>query len=92
MSEDRLSETCPTYDKPSPPRSTPRNSEAKLETPPSFLAYVEHAIKIDNRLYERRKERGEKQQNLNSGHPITTRTTLDKVPLTDSTADPWTSV
>ncbi|KAF5525027.1 Retrotransposon-derived protein PEG10 [Colletotrichum aenigma] len=25
---------------------------AKLETPPSFLAYVEHAIKVDNRLYE----------------------------------------
>ncbi|KAJ0267379.1 hypothetical protein COL940_014413 [Colletotrichum noveboracense] len=41
---------------------------AKLETPPSFLAYIEHAIKIDNRLYERRKERGEKQQNPNSGH------------------------
>ncbi|KAF5528236.1 Retrotransposon-derived protein PEG10 [Colletotrichum aenigma] len=40
---------------------------AKLETPPSFLAYVEHAIKIDNRLYKRRKERGEKRQNPNSG-------------------------
>ncbi|KAH9225203.1 hypothetical protein K456DRAFT_1420630 [Colletotrichum gloeosporioides 23] len=77
MSEDKLNEIYPTYDKPSPPRSTPQNSEglkdevkdemAKLETPPSFLAYVEHAIKIDNHLYKRRKERGEKQQNLNSG-------------------------
>ncbi|KAL0929344.1 reverse transcriptase domain protein [Colletotrichum truncatum] len=25
---------------------------AKLEIPPSFLAYVEYTIKIDNRLYE----------------------------------------
>ncbi|KAF5523651.1 hypothetical protein CGCA056_v005464 [Colletotrichum aenigma] len=44
-----------------------KDEMAKLETPPSFLAYVEHAIKVDNRLYERRKERGEKRQNLNSG-------------------------
>ncbi|KAF5519208.1 Retrotransposon-derived protein PEG10 [Colletotrichum aenigma] len=44
-----------------------KDEMAKLETPPSFLAYVEHAIKVDNRLYERRKERGEKRQNPNSG-------------------------
>ncbi|KAL0934629.1 reverse transcriptase domain protein [Colletotrichum truncatum] len=33
---------------------------AKVDTPPSFLDYVEYAIKIDNRLFKRRKEKGEK--------------------------------
>ncbi|KAL0938239.1 reverse transcriptase domain protein [Colletotrichum truncatum] len=39
----------------------------KIDRPDDFLQYAELAIKIDNRLFERRKERGEKRQNPNSG-------------------------
>ncbi|KAL0935557.1 reverse transcriptase domain protein [Colletotrichum truncatum] len=44
-----------------------KDEMAKVDTPPSFLDYVEYAIKIDNRLFERRKEKGEKRQTANSG-------------------------
>ncbi|KAH0420200.1 hypothetical protein CcaCcLH18_14136 [Colletotrichum camelliae] len=39
----------------------------KVDRPDDFLQYAELAIKIDNRLFERRKERGDKRQNPNSG-------------------------
>nr|XP_036587337.1 reverse transcriptase domain protein [Colletotrichum truncatum]KAF6798068.1 reverse transcriptase domain protein [Colletotrichum truncatum] len=39
----------------------------KIDRPDDFLQYAELAIKIDNRLFERRKERSEKRQNPNSG-------------------------
>ncbi|KAK6221473.1 hypothetical protein QIS74_04766 [Colletotrichum tabaci] len=38
----------------------------KLDRPEDFLQYAELAIKIDNRLYERRKEKGEKRAPANS--------------------------
>ncbi|KAF6789399.1 reverse transcriptase domain protein [Colletotrichum musicola] len=38
----------------------------KLDRPDDFLQYTELAIKIDNRLYERRKERGERRPGANS--------------------------
>ncbi|KAL0929980.1 reverse transcriptase domain protein [Colletotrichum truncatum] len=38
----------------------------KLDKPEDFLSYTELAIKIDNRLYERRREKGERRQPANS--------------------------
>ncbi|EQB43072.1 hypothetical protein CGLO_18341 [Colletotrichum gloeosporioides Cg-14] len=39
----------------------------KIDRPEDFLQYADLAIKIDNRLFERRKEKGEKRQGPNSG-------------------------
>ncbi|KAF5500005.1 hypothetical protein CGCA056_v014964 [Colletotrichum aenigma] len=39
----------------------------KIDRPKDFLQYADLAIKIDNRLFERRKEKGEKQQGPNIG-------------------------
>ncbi|KAF5496789.1 hypothetical protein CGCA056_v015014 [Colletotrichum aenigma] len=39
----------------------------KIDRPKDFLQYANLAIKIDNRLFERRKEKGEKRQGPNMG-------------------------
>ncbi|KAF4474589.1 Retrotransposon-derived protein PEG10 [Colletotrichum fructicola Nara gc5] len=39
----------------------------KIDRPEDFLQYADLAIKIDNRLFERRKEKGEKRQGPNTG-------------------------
>ncbi|KAF5496787.1 Retrotransposon-like protein 1 [Colletotrichum aenigma] len=44
-----------------------KDEMAKVDEPPSFRDYVEHAVKIDNRLFERRKEKGERRPNPNMG-------------------------